>query len=83
MHVSPCDPFLMMMDFISSASGFCIVFGICDFLGKSNEIDLGGRRSTASVVLTPRVSEAVTLSRPKAADNFSTCASIAEESTTF
>ena len=30
----------MMMDRISSANDFCIVFGICDYLGKINEIDL-------------------------------------------
>ena len=56
----------------------CNVFGICDCLGKVNEIDLESRRNTDSVVLTPRVSENVTQSRLYAADNFSSCAPIAE-----
>ena len=40
------------------------------FLGKINGIDLESRHDTASVVLTPRVSETVTLSRLYAADKF-------------
>ena len=29
----------MIMDLISSTDDICIVFGICDYLGKINEID--------------------------------------------
>ena len=68
----------MMMDLISSANDFSIIFGICDYLGKIDEIDLESQRNTASVVLTPRVSETVTLSRPRGADKFSSCAQTAE-----
>ena len=68
----------MMMDLISSANDFCIVFGICDYRGKMKEIDFESRRSTASVVLTPSVSENVTQSRLYADDNLSSCAPIAE-----
>ena len=69
------------MDLISSANDFCIVFGICDYLGKINEIDFDeSRRNTASVVLTPRVSENVTQPRPRpyAAERVSSCAPMAE-----
>ena len=67
------------MDLISSASDFCIVFGICDYLGENNEIDLESRRNTASVVISPRVSENVTQPRPQphAAENVSSRAQIA------
>ena len=35
MHVDAIDPSVtMMMDLISSANNFCIVFGFCDYLGK-------------------------------------------------
>ena len=68
----------MMMDLISSPSDICIVFGICDYLGKINEIDIESRRNNASVVLTPRVSETATLSRLHAADKFSSCGQTAE-----
>ena len=59
MHFSASDSSvkMMMMDLISSANDFCIVFGICDHLGKINEIDFESRRNKASVVLAPRVSE--------------------------
>ena len=69
-----------MMELISSANDICIVFGMCACLGKINEIDMESQRNTASVVLTPRVSKNVTLFRPRlyAADNFSSCALIAE-----
>ena len=41
MHLSASDSSEnMMMDLISSANDFCIVFGICDYLGTVNEIDL-------------------------------------------
>ena len=50
----------------------CIVYGLCDYLGKINEDDLESRQNTASV-LAPRVSETATLSH-----NFSTCAWIAQ-----
>ena len=41
MHFNADDSsVLMMMDLISSANDFCIVVGICDYLGKINEIDL-------------------------------------------
>ena len=41
---------------------------------ESDDIDLEGRHNTASIVLSPRVSDTITLSRPYAADNFSSCA---------
>ena len=74
MHFSTSDPSfkIMMVD------DFCVVFWICDNLGQINEIDFESRQNTAAVVLTPRVSETVTLSRRYAADNFSSCASTAE-----
>ena len=69
------------MDLISSATDFCIVVGICDYLGKINEINHESPRNTTSVVLTPRVSENVTQPRPRpcAAENVSSCAAMAEE----
>ena len=70
---------LMMMDLISSANDFCIVFSeFCNYLGKIDEFDLESRRNTASVVCSPRVSETATLSRHYAADNFSSCAQASE-----
>ena len=69
-----------MMD-LSSANDFCIVFGICDYFGKINEIDCDeSRRHTASVVLAPRVSENVTQPRPRpyATERVSSCAPMAE-----
>ena len=70
----------MTVDLLSSANDFCIVFGICDYLGKINEIDFESRRNTALVVLTRRVSENVTQPRPRpyAAENVSSCAPMAE-----
>ena len=50
---------------------------ICDYLGKIKKDELESRQDSPSVVLTPRVSETVTLSQPHAAGNFSSCASIA------
>ena len=65
MHFNASDSSVkMMMDLMSSANDFCIVFGICDDPGKVNEMDLESRRNKASVVLTPRVSENVTQYRP-------------------
>ena len=59
MHfVATAPSFKMMTDLTSSASDFCVVFGIFDYLGIDVEIDLGSRQNAASVVLTPRVSEA-------------------------
>ena len=66
------------MDLISSATDICILHGICDYFGKIIEIDLESRRRTASVLLTPRVSETASLSRASAADNPSNYAWIAE-----
>ena len=44
------------MSINAEANDICIVFGICDDLGKITEIDLEGQRNTASVVhTTPRV----------------------------
>ena len=64
MHFSGSDPsFKMIVDLISSANDFCIDFIVCDHLGKIYEIDVESPQNTASVVLTPRVSETVTLSR--------------------
>ena len=80
MHFSAGDSSVRTMtDLISSANDFCVVFRISDGLLKIHEIDFESRPNTASIVLTPRVSETVTLSRPYAADNFSICASMAEE----
>ena len=76
--LSPVIHIKMMMHLISSANDCCIVFKICDYLGQMHEIVFESRRNTASVVLTPRVSETATQSRPHAADNFSICAPIAE-----
>ena len=66
------------MDLISSANDFGMVFDIGDHLGKMNKTDHEGRRNTASVDLTSRVSENVSLSRASAADNIPSCASVAE-----
>ena len=70
----------MMMNLISSADDFCIVFGRCDYLEKIKEINLESRRNTALVVFTPKVSENVTQPRPRsdAAERVSSCAPIAE-----
>ena len=67
-----------MMDFINSANDIWIALGICDYLGKIDEIDLERRQNTASVVPTPRISETATVSRACAADNFTSHAGIAE-----
>ena len=40
----------MMMRHVRSANDFCLVFGICDYLGKINEIALESRPNTASVL---------------------------------
>ena len=40
----------MMIDLISSANDIYILYGICDYLGKINQIGLESRRNTASVV---------------------------------
>ena len=54
MHFDASDPSIkMMMDFINSANDICIPFGICDYLGKIDEIDLESRQNTASLVPTP------------------------------
>ena len=56
-----------------------VLFSIfCDQLGKMNEIDTESRQNTASVVLSPRISDTVTLSRLLAANIYSSCASLAE-----
>ena len=62
----------MMMDLISSSSGVCIVFGICDYLGLINEIDLERQSHSSSVLLMPRILETLNLSRPFAVENVST-----------
>ena len=67
----------MIMDLIRSANDIRLVFVICVYLGKINEIDIESRRNTTPVVLTPRISETVALSRPCAADNFSSYTSTA------
>ena len=75
MHFDASDPSTQMTtDFTSSASDMRIVI-ISEFF---NEIDLGSRRNTASVVLTTRISVTINLSRRYAADNFSSFASAAE-----
>ena len=81
MHFNADDSSVRMMrDLISSANDFCIVFGICDYLGKIVEINLESRRNTVSVVLTPSVSENVTPPRLRlyASENVSSCAPVAE-----
>ena len=60
----------MIMGLFSSASDICNLYGICDSLGKINKVDLESRRDSASIVLTPRVSDTASLSRANAADNF-------------
>ena len=41
MHFDASGPFMkMMMDLISSANAFSIVYGICDYLGEINQTDL-------------------------------------------
>ena len=46
------DTFIkMMMGLISSAKDICMVFGICDDLGKINEFDIERQRYTASCLL--------------------------------
>ena len=78
-HFDASDPSIkVMMDFTSSANDMYIVFRICDCLGNFQEIDLGSRRNTASVVLTPRISVTINLSGRYAANNFSCFASAAE-----
>ena len=63
MHLDASDPSVkMMMDFTSSANDMCIVFRICDHLRNFDEIDRGSRRNTASVLLTPRISETQSVS---------------------
>ena len=59
MHFDASDPFKqkMMMDLVSSANDVCIVFGICDYLGKVNDIDPESQRNTVSVILPPRIPE--------------------------
>ena len=44
----------MMMELISSASDICMIYGICDCLGKI-------KQDSASIFLTPRVSETASL----------------------
>ena len=45
MHFSASDPLIkMMIDLISSANDFSIVFGVCDYLGKIGEFDFESRR---------------------------------------
>ena len=62
MHFDSSDPFKkMMMDLVSSANDICVVFGICDHLGKVNDIDPESQRNTVSVVLPPRIPETFNL----------------------
>ena len=68
----------MIMDLISAANDICILSGICDYLGKISKDDLESRENTASVVLTPGVSENASLSRASAGDNLSNYAWIAK-----
>ena len=68
----------MIMELISSPDDICILHGICDYLGKISKDDLESRQDSASIVLTPRVSETASLSRASAVDNLSDCALIAE-----
>ena len=66
MHLNTNDSSVkLMMDLISSANDICIVFRICDYLGKIDVIDLESQRNTASVVLPSRVSENLTQPRPR------------------
>ena len=46
---------MMIMDLIHSAKHFCILYGICDYLGQIKQDDLESRQDSASMVLTPRV----------------------------
>ena len=68
----------MIMELISSANDICIIYGICNFLGKRQTDDLESRQDSTSIVLTPRVSETASLSRASAAGNLSDYLRIAE-----
>ena len=68
----------MIMELISSANDICILYGICNYLGKRQTDDLESRQDSTSIVLTPRVSETASLSRASAAGNLSDYLRIAE-----
>ena len=50
-----------------TANDTCTLCGICDYLGKIKQDDLESRQDSASIVLTPRVSETASLSRASVA----------------
>ena len=43
----------MMRDFISAPNDICIVFGLCDYLGKISEIELEHQSNTTRIPETP------------------------------
>ena len=45
----------VIMHLISSANDRCVLYGICDHLGKRNKDELESRQDSASIVHTPRV----------------------------
>ena len=70
MHFSASDTSKkMIMDLVSSANDICVRYGSCEYLGKVSKDDLESRQTSASVVLTPGVSETARPSRASAADN--------------
>ena len=68
----------MIVDLISSAKDICMLYGICYFLGRIKQDDLESRQDSASIVLTPRVSENACLSRASVAVDLSDYAWLAE-----
>ena len=68
----------MVMDLTSSAHDICVLYGMCDYLGKIKEDDPESRQDSASIVLIPRVSATASMSRASVADDFSDHASSAE-----
>ena len=55
----------------TSANDICMLFGMCAFLGHMKQDDLESLQDSASIVLAPRVSELVSLSRALVADDLS------------
>ena len=68
----------IIMDLISSVKDMCILHGICNDHGKINQGGLESRQTSASIVLSPRVSETASPSPASAVDNLSDHAWIAE-----
>ena len=78
---------ITIMDLISSANDMCMLYGFSDYHGKIKQDNVQSRQDSASIVLTPRVSETASLCRAGhlsartatvASDLFSTSARAAE-----